>query len=82
MPTMSEISATTTIISISVTPDAGRDVGRAAVLISPTDDVGIDPVSAGRSVGAETDDIGLISVITGEVIDIGVTPRIVLDFLL
>ncbi len=43
MPTMSEISATTTIISIRVTPEAAGP----EVLIFPTDDVGIDPVSAG-----------------------------------
>src|SRR5580658_1753935 len=81
MPTMSEISATTTIISISVTPDSAPLRSRLS-LVSPTDDVGIDPVSAGRSIGAEADDVGLISVITGEVIDVRVTPRIVLDLLL
>src|SRR5580698_2699422 len=94
MPAMRAISPTTTIISISVTPRvdlAGRshecerctqECVRHKRLVSPTDDVRIDPVSARRSVGAQADNVGLISVISGEVIDIRVTPGIVLNLLL
>src|SRR5436305_13453468 len=45
--------ATTTIISRSVTP-------RRLLPILPTEDVGIDPFTAGLAVGAKADDFGLI----------------------
>src|ERR1700727_601321 len=94
MPAMRAISPTTTIISMRVTPlvdPTGRshecerctqECVRHKRLVSPTDDVRIDPVSARRSVGAQADNVGLISVVTGEVIDVRVAPGIVLDLLL
>src|ERR1700733_713998 len=76
MPTISEIRAITTSISIRVTPAlAGR-------LVLPADDVGIDPISAGLPVGAQADDVGLVSVFTWIVVNEGMLPRIVPDIFL
>src|ERR1700722_620832 len=72
MPTIREISATTTSISMRVTP----------ALVFPANDVGIDPISAGLAVGAVTDNVGLVSVITRKTIHVGMVPGIVLDLLL
>src|SRR5580698_4575584 len=76
MPTISEISATTTSISMRVTP---ADDGR---LILPADDIGIVPVPAGRAICAQADDVGFISVFARIVINIGMFPGVVLELLL
>src|ERR1700691_5620194 len=76
MPTISEIRATTTSISIRVTPEtAGR-------LVFPANDVGIDPVSAGLAVGAQADNVGLVSVVARIAIDEGMLPGIIPNVLL
>src|SRR5579863_5826038 len=78
MPTISEISPTTTTISIRVTTEAGD----LEVLILPPDYVGIVPVSARRAILAIADDVGLVAMIAGIVIDVRMAPRIVSDLLL
>src|ERR1700679_1331922 len=76
MPTISEIRATPTSISIRVTP------ARSDCLVFPANDVGIDPVSAGLAVGAQADNIGLVSVVARIAVDKGMLPGIVPDVLL
>src|SRR5579863_4201690 len=68
MPTIREISATTTSSSMRVTPER---------LVLPTDDVGIVSVSAGLAVGAIADDVRLVAMLAGIAIDVGVAPRVV-----
>src|ERR1700682_2562244 len=79
MPTIREISDTTTNSSIRVTPEL---VFPALELVFPTEDVGIDPISARLSVRPVADDIGLVSVLAGEAILVRSTPGIVFDVLL
>src|ERR1700733_12723264 len=81
MPTMSEISATTTSISIRVTPEFASRPDFPA-LILPTEDVGIHPISSRRAVGAEADDVGFVSVLARIAINVRMVPGIVLDLFL
>src|ERR1700733_7264916 len=76
IPIISEIRATTTSISIRVTPEV------LARLVLPADNVGIDSISAGLAIGAIADDVGLVSMLTGKAINIGMAPRIVFNLFL
>src|SRR5512141_1069428 len=70
MPVTSAISVSTIISSMSVTPD------RLRVFVAPTDNVGVVPFSAGLAVGAERNEVGLVSVVTGEFVEIGMAPGV------
>src|SRR5579872_2378371 len=78
MPTMSEISATTTSSSMSVTPARSR----GPPLILPTGDVRIVPISAGLAVQAVAQNVGVIAMLAGIFVQIGTAPGIVFDVLL
>src|SRR5580704_11590551 len=69
MPIINVMSSTTTIISTRVTP----------VSVFPTDNVGTVSLAAGLTVGAVADDVGLIAVLAGVVINIRVFPGIDAD---
>src|SRR4051812_24427359 len=74
-PTMSARIATTTIISISVTPRRDRPL-----FFFPTCDVGILPFTTGLPIGAVAHDVRLVaSVLAGKAIDILVAPGIFRD---
>src|SRR5579862_2174900 len=78
MPTMSEMSATTTNSSMSVTPWRSR----APRLVLPTGDVRIIAVSAGLAIQAVAQNVGIIAMLAGIFVHIGTSPGIVLDVLL
>src|SRR6266446_7561555 len=59
-------------ISISVMPRCARPL-----LVVPTDDVGINPFSAGLAIRARRNDVGLVAVIAGKFVEIRVVPGIV-----
>src|ERR1019366_7823732 len=69
MPVTSAISVSTINSSMSVMP-ARR------LFVAPTDNVGVVPFSTGLAVGAQRNDVRLISVIAGEFVEIRMAPRV------
>src|SRR5271168_1311731 len=74
--TITEINATTTSSSIMVTPRVLRWCPRCARLILPADDIGIQPIPAGRAVGAVAQHVGIVTVLAGKLVDVGMAPGV------
>src|SRR5215472_11283796 len=89
--------ATTTIISMSVTPETWGQTRRLPgflgknlvnvgsvpgfLLVFPADDVGIQSFAAGLAISAVADDVGFVAVLAREFVDVVVTPRVFRDVL-
>src|SRR5579871_3358530 len=74
MPASRPMMVTTTSISMSVMPER-------PVSIFPADQVGIQAITARLAVSAETDDVGLVTVLAGIFVDVLMAPRIFRNFL-
>src|SRR5262245_18180415 len=80
---ISPIRATTMIISIRVTPrvaqacDLGSTGCNPGLLRLPAEYVGIHPFAAGRSIGSVRNDVRLIPVLAGILIDIRPCPWVI-----
>src|SRR5450755_184444 len=72
-PTIREMMASTTIISIRVTPRRPESLPRN---LFPVDDVGIGAFAARLPVGAVADDVGLFAVLAGVAVNVRVLPRV------
>src|SRR5690242_2270730 len=75
MLAIAEIMATTISISSSVTPPL------TPTGLLPTFDIGVEFRAARLAVGAVTDDVGLVAVIAGVLIDVRMPPRIIAKIL-
>src|SRR4029077_5162336 len=73
MPVTNAISVSTINNSMSVTPDSA---GRRRLFIAPADNVCVIPFSARLAVRAERNQVGFVSVVTGELVEIGMAPGI------
>src|SRR5208283_271197 len=72
IPTINAIRLTTTSISSSVTP---ADRALRALLL-PTEDVGIRSITARLTIGSIREDVRLVAVISGVLVNIGVPPGV------
>src|ERR1039457_6152338 len=79
MPTNRPMIARTTMSSIRVTPRREQAKGLLHKLF-PTDDVRIFAFSSGLAVEAVGDDVRLVPVLSGELVDIGMSPGIQRNF--
>src|SRR6185312_7603165 len=77
MPTNKATIASTINSSIRVTP---RSLAR--LIVVPTDDVGINAVSARLAVGAVAGQVGVVSMIAGKLVNVRMAPGVVGDILL
>src|ERR1022692_308728 len=85
-PTIREMMASTTIISIRVTPRHTTGLETRCrrgppphKSLFPVGDIGIDSLTAGLAVGAVADEVGLFTVLSGVPVDIRVLPRVQRD---
>src|SRR5258707_897234 len=82
MPVTSAISVSTISSSMSVTPRCEpvsrvfRRLGARRLLIAPADNVCVVPFSARLPVGAQRNDVGLVTVFAGEFVEIRMAPNI------
>src|SRR5471030_901731 len=94
MAVIRPMMATTTIISMSVTPrhrsltvaalkapSEPRPLGSGALLVLPTDDIGIQSFAAGLAIAAETDDIRLVAMLARKLVNVVVGPGVFGDIL-
>ena len=78
MAAMRPMIATTTISSMSVTPDCDRDLTYWLFQLKIS---AFDAISARLAVGAERTDIRFIAVVAGIFVDVGMRPRVVRNIL-
>src|SRR5438067_1578589 len=73
MPVTSAISVSTISSSMRVTPES---LDRLPLLVAPANNVCVVPFSARLPVGAERNNVGLVTVLAGELIKIRMAPNV------